>query len=90
MDYTEIDKIINNAPGSEIDVPFFEELKTNLIELKEAIDNIAESLPELLKAAGENADLPTYADNTAALQAEAPIGSLYATPSGDVKIVLDD
>lgn len=32
--YTEIDNIIDNAPDVDVDVPFFDELKDNLVSLE--------------------------------------------------------
>lgn len=81
MDTTELDSIVTNAPGSEIDLPFFVELKANLLELK------ANLLLALL-ADGTNANLPVYADNATALADGAVVGSLYAKPTGEVCTVL--
>ena len=74
MDTTELDSIVTNAPGSEIDLPFFAELKANLLLA--------------LLADGTNAKLPVYADNAVALAAGAVVGSLYAKPTGEVYTVL--
>ena len=76
MDTTELDSIVTNAPGSEIDLPFFAELKANLLLA--------------LLADGTNANLPVYANNAAALAAGAVVGSLYATTSGAVYTVLSN
>lgn len=76
MDTTELDSIVTNAPGSEIDLPFFAELKANLLLA--------------LLADGTNANLPVYADNAAALSDGAVVGSLYATPTGEVYTVLSN
>lgn len=76
MDTTELDSIVTNAPGSEIDLPFFAELKANLLLA--------------LLADGTNANLPVYADNATALAANAVVGSLYATTSGAVYTVLSN
>ena len=76
MDTTELDSIVAGAPGSEIDLPFFAELKANLLLA--------------LLADGTNANLPVYADNAAALADDAVVGSLYATPSGAVYTVLSN
>ena len=74
MDTTELDSIATNAPGSEIGLPFFAELKANLLLA--------------LLADGTNANLPVYADNAAALADDAVVGSLYAKPTGEVYTVL--
>ena len=76
MDTTELDSIVTNAPGSEIDLPFFAELKANLLLA--------------LLADGTNANLPVYANNAAALADGAVVGSLYATTSGAVYTVLSN
>lgn len=76
MDTTELDSIVTNAPGSEIDLPFFAELKANLLLA--------------LLADGTNANLPVYADNAAALADGAVVGSLYTTTSGAVYTVLSN
>ena len=76
MDTTELDSILANAPGSEIDLPFFAELKANLLLA--------------LLADGSNANLPVYADNAAALADGAVVGSLYTTPLGAVCTVISN
>jgi hypothetical protein len=38
--------------------------------------------------AGPQIPLPTFADNAAALAAERPLGSMYATPTGEVRVVI--
>ena len=73
MDTTELDSIVTNAPGSEIDLPFFAELKANLLLA--------------LLADGTNAKLPVYANNAAALANGAVVGSLYAKSTGEVYTV---
>jgi len=76
MDTTELDSIVTNAPGSEIDLPFFAELKANLLLA--------------LLADGTNAKLPVYADNAAALDGGAVVGSLYAKSTGEVCTVISN
>jgi hypothetical protein len=76
MDFTELDDIITNTPGADVDAPFFTELKANL--------QLA-----LLKT-GTNAALPVYDDNAAALADNAAVGSLYAQANGSVWVVLAD
>lgn len=75
MDLPELQKILDNAPGADVDVEFFDELKT--------------VLNSLLFASGGNAVLPVYADNNEA-KAELPDGALYADNSGNVKVVQGD
>jgi hypothetical protein len=74
MDTTELDSILANAPGSEIDLPFFAELKANLLLA--------------LLADGTNANLPVYADNATALADGAVVVALYAKPTGEVCTVI--
>jgi hypothetical protein len=76
MDTTELDSIVTNAPGSEIDLPFFAELKANLLLA--------------LLADGTNAKLPVYANNAAALANGAVVGSLYAKSTGEVYTVISN
>lgn len=75
MNLPELQKILDTAPGADVDFEFFEELKT--------------ALNSLLLLNGANAGLPVYTDNEAALLDEAAVGSLYADETGIVRVVLE-
>lgn len=75
MDLPELQTILDNAPGADVNVEFFDELKT--------------ALDSLLLLNGANAALPVYIDNEAALADDAVVGSLYADETGIVRVVLE-